>query len=158
MKIIEIIKEYVKNPKYIIWDLESNIAGINKKLISGLYKKIHKYEFEYIENPIIDDYRKRTEGMGLLSPMVTVYKVIENHFGFDCTFRMKIHNLIVETQDKKQIDVTISLVRPGLIIGREGKDIDAIQKHLERIFDRKVAINIFEVKNDKNEPFRFSFY
>lgn len=148
------LKEYLKNPKYIIWDIEAKFAGIYKKIIAHLYKKIHKYEFEYIEHPIQDDYRERTEGIGLLSPLLTVYKVIENYFGFDCTFRMKIHEISVDTQ-QETITVTIKLVRPGLIIGRGGKVIDSITKRLEKIFGRTVEIRIFEVKRDMNEPLRF---
>lgn len=148
------LKEYLKNPKYIIWDIEAAFAGIYKKFIARLYKKIHKYEFEYIEIPIQDDYKERTEGIGLLSPLITVYKVIENHFGFDCTFRMKIHEILVDTQ-QETITVTIKLVRPGLLIGRGGKDIDSITKRLEKIFGRTVGIHIFEVKKDVNEPLRF---
>ena len=45
-------KEYLKNPKYIIWDIEAKFARIYKKFIAYLYKKIHKYEFEYIETLI----------------------------------------------------------------------------------------------------------
>lgn len=150
-------KEYLKNPKYIIWDIESEFARIYKKFIACLYKKIHKYEFEYIETLIQDDYRERTEGIGLLSPSVTVYKVIENHFGFDTAFRMKIHEISVDTQ-QKTITVTIKLVRPGLIIGKGGKDIDSITKHLEKIFGRTVGIHIFEIKKDMNEPLRFDYW
>lgn len=147
-------KEYLKNPKYIIWDIESVFARIYKKFIAYLYKKIHKYEFEYIETRIQDDYKERTEGIGLLSPLLTVYKVIETHFGFDCTFRMKIHEISVDTQ-QETIAVTIKLVRPGLIIGKGGKGIDSITKRLEKIFGRTVKIHIFEVKKDMNEPLRF---
>lgn len=148
------LKEYLKNPKYIIWDIESTFARIYKKFIAHLYKKIHKYEFEYIETRIQEDYRERTEGIGLLSPLLTVYKVIETHFGFEATFRMKIHEISVDTQ-QETITVTIKLVRPGLIIGKGGKDIDSITKRLEKIFGRTVEIHIFEVKKDVNEPLRF---
>lgn len=148
------LKEYLKNPKYIIWDIESTFARIYKKFIAYLYKKIYKYEFEYIETRIQDDYRERTEGIGLLSPLLTVYKVIETHFGFEATFRMKIHEISVDTQ-QEIITVTIKLVRPGLIIGKGGKDIDSITKRLEKIFGRTVGIHIFEVEKDVNEPLRF---
>lgn len=147
-------KEYLKNPKYIIWDIETEFARIYKKFIAQLYKKIHKYEFEYIETPIQDDYKERTEGIGLLFPLVTVYKVIENHFGFETTLRMKIHEILVDTQ-QETITVTIKLVRPGLLIGKGGKDVDSVSKRLEKIFGRTVRIHIFEVKKDVNEPLRF---
>ena len=93
----------------------------------------------------------------MLSPLVTVYKVIENHFGFDTTFRIKIHEISIDTQ-QETIVVTIKLVRPGLIIGKGGKDIDSITKHLEKIFGRTVGIHIFEVKKDMNEPLRFDYW
>ena len=78
------IKEYIKNPKYIIYDLQDMFAKLKRNCIDLMYKKLHEYEFKYISMYLKDDYCKRNEGQGLLSPVVTVYKVLERHFGFDC--------------------------------------------------------------------------
>ena len=75
------VKEYVKNPKYIIYDLQDMYGKLKRNYIARMYKKLHRYEFEYISMYIKDDYCKRNEGQGILSPLVTVYKVLERHFG-----------------------------------------------------------------------------
>jgi small subunit ribosomal protein S3 len=59
----------------------------------------------------------------------------------------------VETQDKNNITVTIRLNRPGLLIGKAGKDIDAVRDMLESYFNKGTKINIVEVKNDVNVPY-----
>ena len=65
---------------------------------------------------------------------------------------MRIHGIDVETQDKNNITVTIRLNRPGLLIGKAGKDIDAVRDMLERYFNKTTKINLVEVKNDVNIP------
>lgn len=149
------IKIYLNNSKYIIWDLADWFAEINTWFINRLYKKIHKREFEYIKTTITDYYSKLSVYQGLLSPVVVVYKVLEEHFGFNSCFRLKIHSIDVDTQNKSSINVTIKLFRPGLLIGHHGKDIDAIQNKLTEIFAKTTKINIVEVKKDINEPMRY---
>lgn len=149
------IKEYIKNPKYIIYDLQNMFGKLKRNCINRMYKKLHEYEFEYISMYLKDDYCKRNEGQGILSPLVTVYKVLERHFGFDCVFRMKIHEIVVDTQNKDgEINVNIKLARPSLLIGKAGYDIDCVEDDLRVLFGRQVIINIIEMRNDVNEPLR----
>ena len=42
--------------------------------------------------------------------------------------------------------VTISLTRPGLLIGRHGKNIDDLTEYLSKELKQKVSINIIEDK------------
>ena len=149
------IKVYIKNPKYIIYDLQDIFGNLKRNCIARMYKTLHRYEFEYISMYLKDDYCERKEGQGLLSPLVTVYKVLERHFGFDCVFRMKIHDIAVDTQKKDgEINVNIKLARPSLLIGKAGYDIDCIKDNLQVLFSRPVVINIIEMRNDINEPLR----
>jgi ribosomal protein S3 len=39
------------------------------------------------------------------------------------------------------------------LIGRAGKDIDAVRDMLESYFNKKTRIDIVEVKNDVNVPY-----
>ena len=150
-----IIKEYIKNPKYIIYDLQDMFGKLKRNCIDLMYKKLHEYEFKYISMYLKDDYYERKEGQGLLSPLVTVYKVLERHFGFDCVFRLKIHEIAVDTQkENREIDVNIKLARPSLLIGKAGYDIDCIKEDLQVLFGRPVVINIIEMRSDINEPLR----
>lgn len=148
------INIYLSNPKYIVWDLMDWFAKINTWFINRLYKKIYKHEFEYIKTTITDYYSMLSIYQGLLSPVVVVYKVLEEHFGFNACFKLRIHSIDVDTQNKSLINVTIKLFRPGLLIGSCGKDIDAIQNKLTEIFAKTTKINVVEVKKDINEPMK----
>ena len=82
-----------------------------------------------------------------------VYKMLEKYFGFRGVYLLRIHGIDVDTQDANTITVTIRLNRPGLLIGKAGKDIDAVRDMLERYFNKKTRIDIVEVKNDVNVPY-----
>jgi ribosomal protein S3 len=71
--------------------------------------------------------------------------------------RLRIHNIIIDTQKKNVISVIFVLRRPGLLIGKGGKDIDNIKELLEKAFNKSVVVSINEVKNDVNEPISFNF-
>jgi len=55
---------------------------------------------------------------------------------------------IIDTENKKLI-ITITTKRPGIIIGKAGKDIDALAKYLGKtLTDKdKIQINIIENKS-----------
>ena len=42
--------------------------------------------------------------------------------------------------------VTIATSRPGMIIGKGGKDVDALKEELKKVTDKEVQINIHEIK------------
>ena len=89
--------------------------------------------------------------------MLVITKTLDHYFGFEGYMRLRIHNIIIDTQKESAISVTFVLRRPGLLIGRGGKDIDNIKALLEKAFNKKVDVGVKEVKNDVNEPISFDF-
>ncbi len=53
---------------------------------------------------------------------------------------------IVIERTLKLVTITICTSRPGIIIGRGGKDVEKLKEELKTITDKDVQINIFEVK------------
>lgn len=47
---------------------------------------------------------------------------------------------------RNEVKVIISTARPGLVIGPKGAEVDKLKEALEDIIDRKVSLNIVEVK------------
>jgi len=45
-----------------------------------------------------------------------------------------------------RVNININASRPGVIIGKKGADIEALKKELQKITEKKVYINIIEVK------------
>lgn len=64
-------------------------------------------------------------------------------FGYDGFIRLQITNIQVEIKEKLII-ITVTLERPGLLIGKGGKDIDAISKRINEWLDKSVKIEIKE--------------
>jgi small subunit ribosomal protein S3 len=56
-----------------------------------------------------------------------------------------ISKIIIE-RTLKLITVTINTARPGIIIGKGGKEVDKIKEELKKITKKDVQINIFEIK------------
>ena len=59
--------------------------------------------------------------------------------------KASISRIVIE-RTLKLVTITICTARPGLIIGRGGKDVDTLKEELKKITDKEIQINIFEVK------------
>lgn len=145
MKLIEKIKSYIKNTCH----------KIHIKILDLFRKQTHKYEFGKVLNlkvchptsgiPISD------LPIGVFNPVLVVTKILENYFGFYGYLRLNIHGITIDTQNADAIEVTIKIHRPGLLIGKGGKDINAVEKLLSDYFCKRVIIHIDEVRRDVNE-------
>ena len=55
-----------------------------------------------------------------------------------------ISKIIIE-RTLKLITVTINTARPGIIIGKGGKEVDKLKEELKKITKKEIQINIFEI-------------
>ncbi|MBQ6727240.1 MAG: 30S ribosomal protein S3 [Bacteroidales bacterium] len=51
----------------------------------------------------------------------------------------------------KLLTVTINSARPGLVIGRNGSDVDILKEELKKLTGKDVQINVFEVKRPETD-------
>lgn len=102
-----------------------------------------------IENECFMDGSKKAKTLAIYSPLKTVYLCIEKVY--NTANILQIHGINVNTQ-KDIIDIKIFTKRPGILIGRGGKDIDKLTKEISLMFDKKVMIDIIEIKHDINAP------
>jgi small subunit ribosomal protein S3 len=56
-----------------------------------------------------------------------------------------VSKVIIE-RTLKLITVTINTARPGIIIGKGGKEVDKLKEELKKFTKKDVQINIFEIK------------
>src|SRR5690554_743607 len=52
---------------------------------------------------------------------------------------------IERTRD--EVKVFLSTARPGMVIGPKGAEVDKLREEIEDLIDRKVSVNIREIKN-----------
>ncbi len=52
---------------------------------------------------------------------------------------------IERTRD--EVKVVLHTARPGVVIGAKGAEVDKLREELEDLIDRRVAVNIIEIKN-----------
>ena len=53
---------------------------------------------------------------------------------------------IVIERTLKLVTITVCTARPGVIIGKGGKDVDSLKEEIKKITDKDVQINIYEIK------------
>jgi len=70
-----------------------------------------------------------------------IRKIIKNKY-----YHAGISEIYVERPDAERINITVKTARPGIIIGRKGSEITSLREELERKFNRRVVINIEEIK------------
>ncbi len=59
--------------------------------------------------------------------------------------RAGISKIIIE-RTLKLVTVTINTSRPGVIIGKGGKEVDKLKEELKKLTNKEIQINIFEIK------------
>ena len=59
--------------------------------------------------------------------------------------KASISRIVIE-RTLKLVTITVCTARPGLIIGKNGSEVDKLKEELKKITDKEVQINIFEVK------------
>jgi small subunit ribosomal protein S3 len=48
---------------------------------------------------------------------------------------------------RNEVKVVLATARPGMVIGPKGAEVDKLREKLEEMIDRKVSVNIKEIKN-----------
>lgn len=56
-----------------------------------------------------------------------------------------ISKIVIE-RTLKLVTVTINTARPGIIIGKGGKEVDKLKEELKKLTRKEIQINIFEIK------------
>ena len=56
-----------------------------------------------------------------------------------------ISKIVIE-RTLKLITVTVNTARPGIIIGKGGKEVDKLKEELKKLTKKEIQINIFEIK------------
>ncbi len=72
----------------------------------------------------------------------------------DLMLRRYVHNRLQKAsiskveieRSPKQIALTISTARPGIVIGKKGAEVDKLREELQRITGKDVQLNISEIK------------
>ncbi len=47
---------------------------------------------------------------------------------------------------RNEIKITLHTARPGMVIGPRGSEVDKLREELENIIDRKISVNVIEIK------------
>jgi small subunit ribosomal protein S3 len=48
---------------------------------------------------------------------------------------------------RNEVRVVLHTARPGLVIGPKGAEVDKLRERLEELIDRKISLNVVEIKN-----------
>lgn len=143
---------YIKEPSIIKNSIKGWWRNRVYKKMKSYRDKYYKYEDEKYYKTLSPYMNKFDQypNCSIFHPVVTVIRVLEQYFSDNCFKLLMIGGIDVDTQKEAMITVTIKLQSPGLLIGKAGKDIDAISAILSDKFGKKTIIKIEEIKNDVN--------
>lgn len=161
MTIFDYIKTYVKHPRLIVDAFLDAIDEAKQKRF--LRNKLAAYEYEernYYDVIVKSSYEyyvpENKYKRSIYNPMIVVWHELERMFdngrGVGTIRIMGIMGIDIDTQNENYVTVTISLKRPGMLIGKRGSKIDELESRLSYLFNRKTNIKIDEIKRDINEP------
>ena len=136
------------------------VTDLKMKVYNKIKNYVFKKELEQWSSRVhYDEYGavkliKSNPNYWVFNPVEAVTYVLKMYFNATHIqfFQLNIFGIDVDTQDET-VDVTISLKRPGFIIGKGGKNIRALENELRNVFNMPTTIHLKEVKKDNNEPF-----
>ena len=62
-------------------------------------------------------------------------------------------SLVEIDRQANKVSITIHTARPGVVIGRGGQRVDEMRHHLENIIDKKIQLNILEVRQPELDAY-----
>ncbi len=62
-----------------------------------------------------------------------------------------ISEIFIERPDNESVTVTIKTARPGVIIGKKGAEIGKLREDLEKSLNRRVIVNVEEIKTPETD-------
>ena len=82
-------------------------------------------------------------------------KDFSKYLGSDLKIRKYLNKILKDAsvsnininRDNKKTEVVIYTVKPGVVIGHGGEEIEKIKKELCKLTDENVVVSIFEIKN-----------
>lgn len=86
-------------------------------------------------------FARKKDYSGLILEDLKVRKYVKNRL-----YASGIAGVEIE-RAANRVKVTIQTARPGMVIGRQGTEVEVIRKELEKLTGKQVQLNIAEVKN-----------
>ena len=130
--------------------IESYIYKYITKWFIKLTKKLNQYDILFQENWNEGIYvNEPFKGCkySLFSPIECIYLAFNEIY--HCSLqRFNIQGITMDYSNDNFIKVNIITERPGLIIGKNGKDINNLTENLTEYFGKKVNINLIETKTN----------
>jgi small subunit ribosomal protein S3 len=69
-----------------------------------------------------------------------IFKKFNQHTQYAAVSKVEI------ARTRNEVKVTLHTARPGMIIGPKGAEVDKLREELEELIDRKVNVNVIEIK------------
>lgn len=105
-------------------------------------QKVHPYGFRL---GIIREPRSRWFAEGKKYRDLLIEDIKIRRFVLDMTRNASVSDCTVE-RAADTITVTISTAKPGIIIGKGGRDVDVMRQKIEKMTGQKVRVNVEETK------------
>jgi small subunit ribosomal protein S3 len=118
---------------------KANPIGLRLGIIKGW--ESNWYGGKDFSEKLVEDDRIRT----YLATRIAQGEAKENPRAKGSIGKAGIAKIVIE-RTLKRITITIHTSRPGIVIGRGGKQVDSLREEIRKLTNKEVQINIFEIK------------
>lgn len=146
----EVIKIYICHPRYLFMDMKQIFGRARKTIFTYVLKKITSFKLKQKEYSFKFPYTHFKSAV--FYPCQTVLYVLHTYFANLESLMIQGVNVVIEEDN---IEVIISLSHPCILIGKNGTDINLIEKQLTEVFGIPTKINIKEVKNKLQRSYHY---
>ena len=149
----------MKKIKYFLMDLKKHINEKYVDVITRLFYKIqtNRYSKKLVPSELYgtcsfgDDSNFKSAVH--FNPIPIVLQTINETY--NCFDSLNIHGINIDVE-QQPIVITIYTTKPGLIIGKHGKDYDIFKNKLINIFNEQdLKIDLQEVKDKRTHLYTF---
>lgn len=149
----------MKKIKYFLMDLKKHINEKYVNIITRLFYKIqtNRYSKKLVPSELYgtcsfgDDANFKSAVH--FNPIPIVLQTIDETY--NCFDSLNIHGINIDVE-QQPIVITIYTTKPGLIIGKHGKDYDIFKNKLINIFNEPdLKIDLQEVKDKRTHLYTF---
>jgi small subunit ribosomal protein S3 len=114
-----------------------------------LGRKVHPIGFRlgFIQDWQAKWYAERPHYAEALHEDIKIRQAIRSAYADAAVSRIDIE------RQAKEVTVAIHTARPGIVIGRGGQRVEELNSHLEKMFGKKVRLNIQEIRQPELDAF-----
>lgn len=141
----EVYNNYKSDPDFVVNEYENTQTKLSLLKINNMTRAFvieHKTESTELEF-ILGDIEVKNNNIHYTRLFKLLFKQWFDNNEYN-HLQFQIHKIDIVLDSSDRIEATITLGRPGLLIGKAGRTILDLNEYMNRVMDKKVVIELLE--------------